>query len=157
LPFRIFPIRDGWAHPAVANLARAPERSWEIHRHAYVDVLLIEPDEGDCALLQHALAMTLPGVRLEIVCDAASFGAIQGFARFALVITCWKLPWTNGRTVVRLVKGESPSCPVLVISEPMPFLLDFVDVVRATGADRYAAKSAAMEKVSEAAQALLRP
>jgi hypothetical protein len=120
-----------------------------------VDILLIEPNDGDCVLIEHALSAALPGVRLEIVRDAVSFGAIQNFERFALVITCWRLPWTTARTVIRLVKGESPGCPVVVVSDPMPFLLDFSDIVRSSGADRYASKSPAMEKVCEVVSAIL--
>jgi DNA-binding NarL/FixJ family response regulator len=120
-----------------------------------VNVLLIEPDMGDCALLRHALDSALGQLRIECVGDAAAFGAIQNLARFDLVVTCWKLPWTTARTVIRLVKAEAPSCPVLVIGAPVPFVLDFADVVRSAGADRYAPKSATMEAVRDAVRALL--
>jgi CheY-like chemotaxis protein len=120
-----------------------------------VNVLLIEPDMGDCALLRYALDSALKQLRIECVGDAAAFGAIQNLARFDLVVTCWKLPWTTARTVIRLVKAEAPSCPVLVIGAPVPFVLDFADVVRSAGADRYAPKSATMEAVRDAVRALL--
>jgi DNA-binding NarL/FixJ family response regulator len=120
-----------------------------------MNVLLIDSDLGDCALLEHALGASIAEFRLECVASAAAFGAIQNFARFDLVVTCWRLPWTTARTVIRLVKAEAPACPVLVIGDPVPFVLDFADVVRSAGADRYAPKSATMDAVCEAVGALL--
>ena len=118
-------------------------------------MLLIEPDPDYRNRLREALARELPTATVDCVGDAGAFGALKSFAGLDVVVTCWRLYWTNARTVVRLVKAEAPQCRIVVMSDPMPFVLDPAEIVRSAGADRYVAKSASLDDVSGVVRALL--
>ena len=119
------------------------------------EILVIDGDAAEGAALMASLSEALPARGLRLVGDAAGFGALDDFTGYALVVCDWRPAWTTARTVVRLVKAEAPTCRVLIVSRPMPFLLDFSERVRDTGADAYAEKSEAMERVCAAARRLL--
>lgn len=119
------------------------------------EILVIDGDAADGAAMMAALSEALAGRALRLVGDAAGFGALDDFSGYALVVCDWRPAWTTSRTVARLVKAEAPACRVLVVSRPMPFLLDFPERVREAGADAYAEKSERMERVCAAARRLL--
>lgn len=78
-------------------------------------VLLIDDDPDDRELVLKELG-GFSAVEAEQVTDAAGFGEALGAFDFDLVITEYRLRWSDGIAVLKSVKARFPRCPVIMFT-----------------------------------------
>ena len=79
-------------------------------------VLLLDDNADYRLLIERELKREFSALRLQQPIDATAFaGALQD-SEFDLVITDYRLFWTDGVTIVREVKKRYPDCPVLMFT-----------------------------------------
>ncbi len=88
-------------------------------------ILLIDANPADRALTVQALTHYLPKLHIEEIVNAdeleqamSSDKPQSGYANrnFDLVITDYKLPWTNGLDILRTIKTQISNCPVIMFT-----------------------------------------
>jgi len=79
-------------------------------------ILLIEDDANDRALIAHELSTRLNGVRVCSESEASGIAVALERGGFDLVITDYDLGWTNGLVLLKEFKAHWPSIPVIVCS-----------------------------------------
>ncbi len=80
-------------------------------------VLIIEDNPDDRALIQRELKRAYADLRMTSILNATDFArALEEDEAYDLVLTDYQLPWTNGLTILRAVKGRYPDCPVIMVT-----------------------------------------
>src|SRR6058998_958694 len=80
-------------------------------------VLIIEDNPDDRALIQRELKREHADLRTTSILNATDFArALEEVEAYDLVLTDYQLPWTNGLTILRAVKGRHPDCPVIMVT-----------------------------------------
>ena len=78
--------------------------------------LLIDDNPNDRALATRELTRVFPGLKLTAVTTAAALTLAMKERNFDLVITDYRLRWTNGLKVLTEVKKRLPECPVVMFT-----------------------------------------
>ena len=78
--------------------------------------LLIDDNSSDRELVQRVLAQRVPGTLVVPIVDAASCARALAAGDFNLVITEYRLGWTDGLSVLRSVRLRKPDCPVIILT-----------------------------------------
>ncbi len=79
-------------------------------------ILLIEDDSEDRALAALVLSRDLPTARVQEIDGAADFAGALSTGRVDLVITDYELSWSNGPSILKVVKERRPGIPVIVLT-----------------------------------------
>jgi DNA-binding NtrC family response regulator len=79
-------------------------------------LLVIEENAEDCALMTFVLAKELPGFEIVRVADEDTFAQLLGRHAFDAVVTEHRLTWTDGFHVLDRVHGLLPKCPVILFT-----------------------------------------
>lgn len=78
--------------------------------------LLIDDNPDDRALAARELKKEFPGLRMEYVTDMANLREQLQKGQLDLVITDYQLRWSDGLSVLRLIKTQMPDCPVIMFT-----------------------------------------
>ncbi len=79
-------------------------------------VMLVDDNPQDRLLISRALKKEFPEVEVLDVADAAALAAALEKPDFDLVVTDYRLRWSDGLTVLLSVKGRAPECPVIMVT-----------------------------------------
>jgi len=79
-------------------------------------LLLIDEDADDCALMAFVLSRELPDVEIIPVTDEDLFTQILRKQALAAVVTEHRLSWTDGFHVLESVHRALPKCPVVMFT-----------------------------------------
>ena len=79
-------------------------------------VMLGDDNPQDRLLISRALKKEFPEVEVRDVADAAILAAALEKPDFDLVVTDYRLRWSDGLTVLLSVKGRAPECPVIMVT-----------------------------------------
>jgi CheY-like chemotaxis protein len=114
-------------------------------------LLVVDDDKA----LQHVLSRTLSSMGYDVTLAGNGLEAISLFltGAYDLVITDFQMPLMNGRELSRLVKEQSPSTPVIVISG----LCDdeHLEKLNTNGVDSIILKPFKLEEIKNTVQSLL--
>ncbi|MBD2104062.1 ATP-binding protein [Leptolyngbya sp. FACHB-261] len=81
-----------------------------------VRILLIDDNPDDRALAIRELGRELPGLQVQQITEASSFDQALEADDFDLVITDYRLNWSDGLTILRNVKARYFDCPVIMFT-----------------------------------------
>lgn len=90
----------------------------DIPGRASLRILLVDDMPADRALARRALAQEFGAASLSIV-EAGSrqqFDAALAAGDFSLVVTDYQLGWSDGLTILEIVKTRFPDCPVVMFT-----------------------------------------
>ena len=79
-------------------------------------VLLVDDNPDDRVMVERRLRRDFPGIQIEQVTGAAGLDRALEQGGFELVITDYRLRWTDGIAVLRAVKARMPDCPVIMFT-----------------------------------------
>ncbi|MCK4252006.1 PAS domain S-box protein [candidate division WOR-3 bacterium] len=80
-------------------------------------ILLINDNSGDSALIIRELSNEFSDLQMNHVRDQKSFTDALNEGSFDLVITDYKLCWTNGLDILKKIKAQWPDCPVIMSTD----------------------------------------
>lgn len=80
-------------------------------------ILLINDNPGDSALIIRELNNEFSDLQMNHVRDQKSFTDALNEGSFDLVITDYKLCWTNGLDILKKIKAQWPDCPVIMSTD----------------------------------------
>lgn len=78
--------------------------------------LLIDDNPGDRALIIRQLTTEFPSCQVQVITNQAELDLALTVDEFNLVITDFLLHWTDGLTVLQMVKDQYPKCPVVMFT-----------------------------------------
>ncbi|MDQ7840924.1 MAG: PAS domain S-box protein [bacterium] len=81
-----------------------------------VRILLVDDNPDDRVMVERRLRRESPGIQIEQVSGAAGLDRAMDQGGFDLVITDYRLRWTDGIAVSRAVKARMPDCPVIMFT-----------------------------------------
>ena len=102
-------------------------------------ILLIDDHPEDRALVIRQLRRELEDLQVLEITDAAAFKEALARENFDLVITDFKLCWSDGLKVIREIKSRRPGCPVIMITGDGSE--ETAAAAMKAGADEYISKS----------------
>ncbi len=79
-------------------------------------ILLVDDNPDDRILIQRELKKEFPALKVIHIIDENSFKEHLRKGDFNLVITDYRIRWTNGIEIVRQVKNKHPDCPVIMFT-----------------------------------------
>jgi PAS domain S-box-containing protein len=79
-------------------------------------ILLIDNNPDDRALAIRELRHAFPEMQLTEVGTASQFERVLADFLFDAVITDYQLHWSDGLTILRTIKAQSPNCPVIMFT-----------------------------------------
>ena len=79
-------------------------------------LLLIDDNSDDRALALAMLSREFSEIKVEEITDSTIFAEVLARNEFDLVITEYQLPWTDGLSILRLIKKQWPSIPVIMFT-----------------------------------------
>jgi len=79
-------------------------------------VLLIDDNADDCALVSFVLTRELPDIEIVRPADEESLSAILGEHHVVAVVTEYRLIWTDGFRALDVVRRLLPDCPVFMFT-----------------------------------------
>jgi signal transduction histidine kinase len=79
-------------------------------------ILLIDDNPDDRALARRMLERDLSGLETQEVFDAATLDQALEEEPFDVVVTDYRLRWSDGLEVLRRVKEKDPDCPVVMFT-----------------------------------------
>lgn len=79
-------------------------------------ILLIDDNPDDRSLVLRELRHEYPDVVVRQVANQAELADVLESGGFDLVITDYQLRWSDGMTILRLVKARAPDCPVVMFT-----------------------------------------
>jgi signal transduction histidine kinase/DNA-binding response OmpR family regulator len=80
-------------------------------------ILLVDDNPDDRLIIVHELRQSFPDVEIKIAIDAQELSHALSAGGFDLVITDYRLCWTNGLAVLDAVKVTYPDCPVIMFTD----------------------------------------
>ena len=81
-----------------------------------LNLLLVDDNPDDRTLVIHELQKEFPGLEVDQIYQAdALTRALEGL-KFDLVITDYRLNWSDGLEVLRRVRSVFPDCPVIMFT-----------------------------------------
>ncbi|GAB1543320.1 hypothetical protein NUACC21_59940 [Scytonema sp. NUACC21] len=80
-------------------------------------ILLVEDSQVDRALIIYELKREFSDLQIESVIDAESFYQALKRGNFSLLITDYRLRWSDGLTVLREFKSHYPYCPTIMFTD----------------------------------------
>jgi len=80
-------------------------------------ILLIDDSPDDRTLAIRELRQAIPDLQVQQVTEARGFAQALEGDDFDLVITDYRLQWTDGLEVLRAVKARWPECPVILFTD----------------------------------------
>jgi len=81
-----------------------------------LDVLLVDDNEDDRALVARELSREFGDCRFHHVIDGSQFAQELDSAPRALVVTDYQLGWSDGLAVFMAVKARWPECPIVMFT-----------------------------------------
>jgi len=81
-----------------------------------VTFLLVDDNPDDRALVKRELEREFGEIQAIEVSDLAQFQQLLTSKQFELVITDYLLKWSDGLEILKMVKREYPSCPVVMFT-----------------------------------------
>ncbi|MDX2243864.1 MAG: hybrid sensor histidine kinase/response regulator [Leptolyngbyaceae cyanobacterium bins.302] len=78
--------------------------------------LLIDDNPGDRALILRRLQLEFPDYFIQEITNQQEFDRAIEEGKFELVITDFMLRWSDGITVLQIVKSLYPECPVIMFT-----------------------------------------
>lgn len=81
-----------------------------------VRLLLIDDNPDDRTLARRKLEQELAHLQVHEITDAAQFEQALEQGNFDLVITDYRLRWTDGLSILQAVKNHYPDCPVVMFT-----------------------------------------
>ena len=81
-----------------------------------LDVLLVDDNEYDRALVARELSREFGDCRFHHVIDGSQFAQELDSAPRALVVTDYQLGWSDGLAVFLAVKARWPECPIVMFT-----------------------------------------
>jgi diguanylate cyclase (GGDEF)-like protein/PAS domain S-box-containing protein len=88
----------------------------KIAQHTLLKCLLVDDNPDDRALATRALEREFPEMQTEFVTDMDEFKQRIQTCDLDLVITDYQLRWTDGLSVLRMIKQVMPECPVVMFT-----------------------------------------
>jgi PAS domain S-box-containing protein/putative nucleotidyltransferase with HDIG domain len=79
-------------------------------------ILLLDDNPDDRMLVIRELSREFPDVQVEQIGEAQNLDHVLEKSRFDLVITDYRLHWTDGLAILRSVKARYPDCPVIMFT-----------------------------------------
>ena len=79
-------------------------------------LLVIDENADDCALLNFVLTKEFPGIELIRAADEDTFERVLGAHPVAGAITEYRLSWTDGFDVLDAIHQVLPNCPVVLFT-----------------------------------------
>lgn len=79
-------------------------------------ILLVDDDPNDRLLVIRELEREFSDLRITEVTHAEALEQAISETRFNLVITDYRLHWSNGLVVLRTIKSRYPDCPVIMFT-----------------------------------------
>lgn len=79
-------------------------------------ILLIDDNPDYRMLIKRALSRECPGLHLTEIIEANGFSEALEAGHFDLVITDYRLRWTEGLKVLQKIKARYPDCPVIMFT-----------------------------------------
>lgn len=78
--------------------------------------LLVDDHPDDRTLVTRALKLDFPEMEIEVATDLAGFMQRIAMGDLGLVITDYQLRWSDGLSILRMVKAALPECPVIMFT-----------------------------------------
>lgn len=82
-----------------------------------IRLLLIDDNQGDRLLAIRVLQRELQDLQIAQVGTEDDFRRALAEANFDLVITDYRLGWSDGLTVAKVIKSSCPDCPVIMFTD----------------------------------------
>jgi PAS domain S-box-containing protein len=80
-------------------------------------LLLVDDSPDDRFLIARELQREFTNLHIEEVAETTSLDQILERGNFDLVITDYRLRWSDGLTVLREIKSRYPNCPVIMVTD----------------------------------------
>ncbi|HIK18173.1 MAG TPA: PAS domain-containing protein [Leptolyngbyaceae cyanobacterium M33_DOE_097] len=80
-------------------------------------LLLVDDNVDDHFLIARELQREFSELQLEAVTETTNLVQILERGKFDLVITDYRLRWSDGLTVLREIKAHNPDCPVIMFTD----------------------------------------
>ncbi|MEG4395867.1 response regulator [Microcoleus sp. BROC3] len=82
-----------------------------------LSILLIDDNPNDRLMIDRELRKTFPDLEIKSVIDAQTLEEILVTGGFDIVITDYKLHWSDGLTILHKVQSRYPNCPVIMCTD----------------------------------------
>src|SRR5438132_2061672 len=97
---------------------KPPDRKERIIMSGALNILLVEDNPDDRALVIRELSREFPDRHFTQVSDANQLTPALQRGPWDLVVTDYELHWSDGISVLLAVKGRWPDCPVILSPGP---------------------------------------